>query len=72
MSLYTTKELRDILTPIHSRIDDFINEAIKRGIPNVSVSTVLGLVKCDYELGKLEIDMCARDMIEKKQITNNK
>ena len=30
MSSFTTKELRDVLTPIHSRIDDFINRAIEK------------------------------------------
>ena len=67
MSSFTTRELRDVLTPIHSRIDDFINEAIEKGISNVSINTVLNLIKCDTELREFDFNMDTRDMIEKSK-----
>ena len=67
MSSFTTKELRDVLTPIHSRIDDFINRAIEKGLSNISVDDIKELIKCDTELREFEIDMSARVMIERSK-----
>ena len=67
MSSFTTKELRDVLTPIHSRIDDFINRAIEKGLSNISVDDIKELIKCDTELREFEIDMSTRDMIERSK-----
>ena len=67
MSSFTTKELRDVLTPIPSRIDDFINRAIQKGLSNISVDDIKELIKCDTELREFEIDMSARVMIERSK-----
>ena len=67
MSSFTTKELRDVLTPIHSRIDDFIIRAIEKGLSNISVDDIKELIKCDTELREFEIDMSARVMIERSK-----
>ena len=69
MASYTTKELRDIIVPIRSRIDDLLSRIMTQGLSHVPTDEIYGLFKCNTELNQFEIDMNVRDMIER---SNNK
>ena len=60
MSSFTTHELRDKLTPIHSRIDDVI-ELLTLYPQNILTPELKELKKCDKELKEFFDEMDSRD-----------